>query len=209
MIGVLLADDHPALRIGLRLLLDRAPDIWVLEECGDGPRSLARLESLRPEVAVLDCRLPGMEGMEVAARCRELGLPTRILALSAHDEGHYVRGMLDAGAVGYLLKDEAPGEIVAAVRAVAAGGRWFSQGVAAEARAWQRGERPAGLTERELAVLALLAEGRSNAEIAHGLGFKERTAVFHVGNILRKLGLASRLEAAVWARDRGLGSGRT
>ncbi|MCB0217300.1 MAG: response regulator transcription factor [Caldilineae bacterium] len=207
-ITVLLADDHPALRMGLRLLLDRAPDIRVIEEVGDGERALARGIALAPTVMVLDCRLPGLDGVTVAARLRERGATPRVLALSAHDEAQYVRGMLDAGAAGYLLKDEAPGEIVAAVRAVARGKRWFSRGVVDEVRAWDRGERPAGLTERELDVLRLLARGSSNGEIAQQLGVKERTAVFHVSNILRKLDLGSRVEAAVWARDHGLGLDR-
>ncbi len=204
-ITVLLADDHPALRMGLRLLLDRAPDIRVVEETEDGPRTLARLQALEPRVVVLDCKLPGLDGVEVARRARSMGLSSRVLALSAHDDEAFVRGMLDAGATGYLLKDEAPGVIVEAVRAAARDKAYFSQGVADLARAWQRGERPAGLTERELEVLRLVARGASNGQIGHRLGITERTAVFHVGNILRKLDLSSRVEAALWAHDQGLG----
>jgi len=206
-IRVLLADDHPALRIGLRLLLDRAPDIEVVDETEDGPRTLARLAALVPDVVVLDCRLPGMAGAEVAAEIRRRGLSTRVLALSAFGDDANVRGMLDAGAVGYLLKDEAPATIVQAVRAAAAGRPWFSQGVASQAAAFARGERPAGLTERELEVARLVARGLGNAEIAHALAVKERTVVFHVSNILRKLDVASRVEIAVWAREQGLGAG--
>ena len=115
-----------------------------------------------------------------------------------------MRGMLEAGAVGYLLKEEAPETIVAAVRAAARGEGYFSPPVAAKVAAWVRGERPAGLTEREMEVLRLVTEGLSNKEIAHKLKVKKRTVEFHVGNILRKLGIASQVEAAVWAKEHGV-----
>ena len=109
--------------------------------------------------------------------------------------------MLQARAAGYLLKEEAPETIVAAVRAAARGGGYFSPPVAAKVAAWARGELAGGLTEREVEVLRLVAEGLSNKEIAHKLKVKKRTVEFHVGNILRKLGVASRVEAAVWAKE--------
>ncbi len=137
----------------------------------------------------------------MAQEIRRRGLPVRVLALSAYDDERYVRGMLEAGAVGYLLKDEAPETIVAAVRAAARGEGYFSPPVAAKVAAWVRGERPGGLTEREVEVLKLVAKGLSNKEIAHKLKVKKRTVEFHVGNILRKLGVASRVEAAVWAKE--------
>ena len=112
--------------------------------------------------------------------------------------------MLEAGAVGYLLKSEAPEVIVAAVRSAVEGGSYFSPPVAAKIAAWARGDLPAGLTRREIEVLRLVAEGLSNKEIAHRLKVTERTAEFHVGNILRKLGVASRVEAAMWAREQGV-----
>jgi len=203
-IRVLLADDHPTLRLGLRVLLDQAPDVEVVGEAEDGEEALALIEALAPDVAVLDCQLPGMEGAEVAAEVRRRGLPTQVLALSAYDDDRYVQEMLEAGAVGYLLKEEAPETIVAAVRAAARGERYFSPPVMAKVVAWVRGERPGGLTEREVEVLKLVAEGLSNKEIAHKLRVKKRTVEFHVGNILRKLGVASRVEAAVWAKEHGV-----
>ena len=203
-IRVLLADDHPALMIGLRVLLDQAPDIEVVGEARDGPSALAAIEALAPDVAVLDCQLPGRSGTQVATDVRRRSLPTRVLALSAYTDDRYVHGMLEAGAVGYLLKEEAPGTIADAVRAAAQGEPYFSQAVAARARAWATGERPAGLTEREMEVLHLLAEGLSNKEIARALTVSVRTANFHVGNILHKLGVASRVEAVVWAKDHGV-----
>lgn len=204
-ISVLLADDHPALRVGLRVLLEQG-QVAVVGEVGDGRQALAQIVALRPDVAVLDCQLPEMAGTEVALEVQRLGLPTRILALSAYSDEKYVRGMIAAGAVGYVLKEEAPEVIVAAVQAAATGQSWFSPAVAAQVAAWARGERPgrAELTEREHEVLRLVARGKTNKEIALALQIAERTAEFHVSNILSKLGLASRVEAAVWANQQGL-----
>ena len=203
-IRVLLADDHPALRLGLRVLLERAPDVELVGEAEDGEEALALIEKLQPDVVVLDCELPEMEGVEVAQEIRRRDLPVRVLALSSYDDERYVRGMLDAGAVGYLLKDEAPQAIVAAVRAAARGEGYFSPAVAAKVTAWSRGERPGGLTEREVEVLTLVAEGLPNKQIASQLQVAERTVNFHVSNILHKLGAASRVEATVWAKEQGV-----
>ncbi len=204
VIRVLLADDHPTVRVGLRVLLERAPDIEVVAEAEDGQEALALVEELAPDVAVVDCELPDVEGPQVAAEVERLRPQVRVLALSAHDDERYVRGMLEAGAVGYLLKEEAPGAIVAAVRAAARDGRYFSPGVAGKVEAWVHGEPPGGLTERELEVLRLLAEGLTNHEIAQTLDIVERTVSFHVSNILEKLDVLSRVEAAMWAKDQGI-----
>jgi len=203
-IRVLLADDHPTLRLGLRVLLERAPDIEVVAEAEKGEEALAKILAFQPDVAVLDCQLPGLSGPEVAREIRRRGLPTRILALSAYRYEHYIRGMLEAGAVGYLLKEEAPEAIVEAVRAAVQGGMYFSPGVADLVKAILEGKGPAKLTEREQEVLRLIAEGLSNKEIGARLGFSERTAAFHVSNILQKLDAASRTEAVVRARERGM-----
>lgn len=202
-ITVVLADDHPALRMGLRLLLEQAAGIAVVGEAGDGQAALEQIAAARPAVAVVDCQLPALAGPEVAAEVRRRGWPTRIIALSAYDDETYVRGMFAAGAVGYLVKDEAPAAIVAAVRAAARGAGWFSPAVAAWVGRCARRQAPgpADLTEREQAVLRLAARGRTNKEVAHRLGVAERTIEFHMSNVLRKLGLASRVQAAVWASE--------
>ncbi|HOU15309.1 MAG TPA: response regulator transcription factor [Anaerolineae bacterium] len=202
MIRVLLADDHPALRMGLRVLLDRAPDIEVVGEADDGNAALALLESLRPDVAVLDCQLPGLDGAAVAQEATRRGLPAHIVALSAYDDDRYLTGMLAAGAVGYLLKNEAPGQIVAAVQAAMRGERLWTPEQAARVSRWQAEVARVrdSLTEREREVLRLVADGLSNKEIAQALTITVRTTDFHVSNILRKLGVISRVEAAVWAQ---------
>ncbi len=203
-IRVLLADDHPTFRLGLRVLLERAPGIVVVGEASDGEETLALIEALQPDVVVLDCEMPGLAGVEAAQEIRRRDWPVRILALSAYDSERYVRGMMAAGAIGYLLKEEAPAVVVAAVQAAGRGEGYFSPRVAAKVTAWARGERPAGLTARELEVLRLVAEGLSNKEIADRLGVMGSTVEFHVSNILSKLGVASRVEAAVWAKRHGI-----
>jgi NarL family two-component system response regulator LiaR len=158
-----------------------------------------------------------MSGPQVAVEIKRRGLPTRVLApstglragLSSYSDDHYVRGMLEAGAVGYLLKDEAPGVIVAAVRAAARGERLWTAEQFARARRWR--EEVQGqwerLTEREREVLRLVAAGRSNKGIAHEMGISEKTVEYHVTNILGKLGVGSRSEAIVWIKNSGLSVG--
>ncbi len=120
-IRVLLVDDHPALRMGLHIVLEQAPDVHVVAEAGSGQEALALIQALRPDVAVLDCQLPDMPGSQAALELRRLGLATRVLALSAYTDDAAIRGMVVAGAAGYLLKEEAPAAIVEAVRAAARG----------------------------------------------------------------------------------------
>jgi DNA-binding NarL/FixJ family response regulator len=202
-IRVLLADDHPALRMGLRVLLDRAPDIEVVGEADDGDAALALIETLRPDVAVLDCQLPGVDGMAVAAAVGQRALSVRVVALSAYDDDRYLAGMMAAGAVGYLLKNEAPGQIVAAVQAAMRDETLWTLEQTARVERWRAEVAHVrdSLTEREREVLQLVAEGLSNKEIAQALYITVRTADFHVSNILRKLGVISRVEAAVWAKE--------
>lgn len=211
-VRVLLADDHPAVRAGIRGALEKAPDIVVVGDAADGEAALQLIEEHRPDVALLDCRLPGLSGAEVAAKVRERGLPTRVLALSAYTEDQYVYGMLQAGAVGYLLKDEALDTVVTAVRAVAKGKEWYSPPVMAKIAAWARGETPlpsgvGGLTERELEVLQLLARGWDNRRIAEELEISEGTAKNHVVRVYDKLGVHSRAEAVAWAWEQGVVNG--
>jgi len=208
-IRVLLADDHPAVRAGIRRALEKAADIVVVGEAADGEEALRLIEALRPDVALLDCRLPGPEGWQVAEAMRARGLPTRVLALSAYADDRYIYGMLQAGAAGYLLKEEALETVVAAVWAVARGEEWYSRPVMAKVAAWARGETlvppgVAGLTEREVEVLRLLARGWDNARIAEELVVSEGTVKNHVTSIYAKLNVHSRAQAVAWAWEHGV-----
>lgn len=209
IIRVVLVDDHPALRIGLRIMLEQAADIQVVADAGDGEEALLKIKALLPDVAVLDCQLPGMSGMEVAAEIQRLGLPVSVLALSAYDNAAHVLGMMKAGAVGYLLKEEAPAAIVAAVRSAARGEGRFSASVASLLGQMAVAPLPAetqdDLTDRERAVLQLLPRGWDNQRIGEELQISERTVRFHLRNIYDKIGVQSRTEAAVWAVRRRLG----
>mgnify|MGYP000216548295 CR=1 FL=1 len=204
MIHIFLLDDHPTLRVGLRLLIEQTPDMCIVGEAADAETARAALEADPPDVLMLDCQLPGENGISVARWIRQRELPTRILAFSSFADDAYVYPMIQAGVAGYLLKDELPGDIVQAIRCVAQGQGYFSPSVAGKMATWVQKGHPDGLTEREVEVLRLVGQGASNKEIALHLDISERTAQFHVGNLLRKLGLRGRVEAAVWAREHGL-----
>jgi NarL family two-component system response regulator LiaR len=194
--------------MGLRIVLEQAPGVQVVAEAGSGQEALALIQALRPDVAVLDCQLPDMPGSQVAAELRRLGLATRVLALSAYTDDAAIRGMVEAGAVGYLLKEEAPAAIVDAVRAAAKGeGRWSAAVIAklaTGAGSTTQTQAQEDLTEREMDVLRLLARGWENHQIGAALQISERTVRFHLRNIYDKVGAQTRTEAAVWAVRRGL-----
>jgi len=200
---VFLADDHPPLRVGLRVLLEQSSDIRVIGESGDGYAALAQIEKLRPDVAVIDCQLPGLEGIELAAEIKRRGVPTRVLALSSFADERYVRGMLDADAMGYLLKEEAP-ERIEAVRAAARGEEWFSAKISKMIADWSQGKRPYSLSEREIVILRHLVFGKPNKAIAVELGVSEKTVEKYLGDLFKKMGVATRVAAAVKAVREGL-----
>lgn len=213
-IRVMLADDHPVVRSGIRNLLEWESDIMVVGEASNGKDALRLVEELQPAVLVLDMELPEMSGVEVARELARTKQPVRVLALSAYDDEHYIIETLGAGAAGYLTKDEAPEQIVEAVRGVARGeDGWLSRRVTLKVvRSIRPGSRGAGaahgLSERELEVLALLARGLDNGEIARELVIAEGTARNHVTNIYGKLGVRGRHKAIQWARQHGVGSSR-
>jgi two-component system, NarL family, response regulator LiaR len=203
-IRVLLVDDHPPFRVGMRVLLTQNPAIVVVGEAGTGAETLRQAATLHPDVVVLDCQLPDMEGPAVAAALRQHEPPVRVLALSAYDDLKYIRGLLAAGATGYLLKNEAVETIVAAVQAAAQGKAFFSAAVAAQLA--QLAQPPVSVeppTARELDVLRELAQGRTNAEIARQLGISERTVRFHMENLFGRLGVENRVEAVMKAMQQG------
>lgn len=200
-IRVLLADDHPIVRSGVRDLLNKEPDICVVGEAEDGSEALRLAKELLPDVLLLDMELPVMSGQEVARRLQKENVPVCVVALSAHSDRHYIQGLLSTDAAGYLVKDEVPDVIVDAVRGVARGERgWFSRRVSAQLPSLLQSEDPYhGLTERDLEVLKLVVAGKTNLEIAHRLQISAKTVEKHLEGIFTKLKVASRVEAAVYA----------
>ena len=203
MIRVLIADDHPVVRQGLRTFLGVQDDIEVVGEAADGAEALALIESLEPDVLLLDLNMPGVDGQTALAELRARGLKTRVLVLTSVAESSLVLPAVRAGAVGYLYKDVDPQALVQAIRAVRDGNVLFAPEAAA---AVMGGERPTGgdhgiaeLTEREREVLVHIAQGRSNREIARALVVSEKTVKTHVSNVLIKLGVADRTQAALYA----------
>jgi DNA-binding NarL/FixJ family response regulator len=205
-IRVILIDDHPIVRSGIRMLLEQAPDIIVVGEVERGDNAVQQVEALSPDVVLLDMEMPGKSGVEIARELQATGLPVRILALSAYDDDQYISSLLANGASGYLTKEEALDTIVEAVRGVARGEEgWFSRRAAAQIAAMARKEHTnaaAHLTEREEEVLDMLAQGWTNTRIAHGLSVSERTVRFHLSNVYDKLGVSSRAEAIAWVLRR-------
>jgi DNA-binding NarL/FixJ family response regulator len=201
-IKVLIVDDHPAVRRGLRTFLELAGDLRVTGEAADGPTALDLIVETEPDVVLLDMVLPGMDGVEVLRELRRRELPARVLVVTSFTDRGRLLPAVRAGARGYLSKDVDPNALVAAVRSVAAGHLLLEPEVAAGLLGAPP-EEPA-LTARERDVLALLAEGRSNREIARALVVAEKTVKTHVSSILLKLGLADRTQAALHAVRAGL-----
>jgi DNA-binding NarL/FixJ family response regulator len=212
-IRVVLVDDQSMIRTGLRMVLAAEPDIEVVGEAGDGAAGVRVVTELTPDVVLLDVRMPGMDGLEAARRIVDAGLPTRVVVLTTFDEDEYVAAALRAGVSGFLLKVAPPEDLVAAVRTVAAGQGLLDPAVTlrvirsfagAPAPDPGRAAELAQLTERETDVLALVAAGLSNAEIAARLYLGEATVKTHVSRVLLKLGLRDRVQAVAFAYESGL-----
>jgi len=204
VIRVLLADDHPVVRSGIKAELDGAEGIEVVGEASSGEEALRLVEELRPDILVLDVVMPGMDGVEATRLLQERHPELRILALSAYEDNEYVFGLLSAGAVGYVLKEEALDTIVEAICAASRGETWLSKRVQEKVVRRATGEEEVPLTGRELEVLRLMARGWSNREIARELFISEGTVKNHVTNIYARLGVHSRAEAVAWAWQQGL-----
>jgi two-component system, NarL family, response regulator DegU len=205
-INVILADDHPVVRAGIRNLLEQASDIAIIGEASDGSEAIKMVEELNPDVLLLDMEMPGISGSQVAQELMNSGSNVHILALSAHDDKEYIQELLASGAAGYLVKEEVPEAIVEAVRGVSRGERgWLSRRVAAQMSAWmQEGEQDRkGLTSREVEVLQAVVAGKTNQEIGLALGISEKTVEKHLEGVFAKLQVASRVEAAVRAVREG------
>ena len=208
-IRVLLADDHGAIRAGLAMILDGADDITVIGEAADGRTSINQVRALRPDVVLMDIRMPGMDGIAATREITATG-DCQVLVLTTFDLDEYVYGALRAGAAGFLLKSVEPDRLVEAIRLVAAGDGVLAPQVTRKLiTAFAEVSRPepeqprglADLTERERDVLACLGDGLSNAQIARKLAISETTVKTHVSRVLAKLGLQSRVQAAILAAE--------
>lgn len=208
-IKVLLVDDHQVVRRGLRTFLEVQEDIEVVGEASDGEEGVARAEELKPHVILMDVKMPGTDGIEALRRLSELANPARVLIVTSFTEQRTVIPALRAGAAGYVYKDIDPDALAGAIRSVHAGHVLLQPEVAAallsqEEQSPSGTGRPGSLTDREREVLGLIADGRSNREIARALVLSEKTVKTHVSNILMKLDLSDRTQAALWAVRHGL-----
>lgn len=209
-IRLVLADDHPIVLDGLTQLFDLEKDIEVMARCRDGEETLRALRLYRPQLLVLDIRMPRGDGLQVLRAVRSEGLPTRVVLLTAALEEDQLVEALELGVGGVVLKETAPRLLVDAVREVAAGGRWLEQGAASRAlerllaREASSREALTVLTPRELEVVRRVVGGLRNRAIAEELSISEGTVKIHLHNIYQKLEVDGRLELAAYARSKGL-----
>ena len=198
MISVLIVDDHPVVRQGLRALLEVQDDMTVAGEAGDGPTAISLAESSRPDIVLLDLKLPGMDGVAVLGPLRAAGL--RVLVLTSATEPSAAAAAVRAGAAGVVYKDIDPAALVRAIRSVHDGNMLLAPEAVGSL---VRGSRADTLTAREREVLAGIADGKSNREIARLLRVSEKTVKAHVSAVLAKLGVQDRTQAAVYAVRHG------
>ncbi len=201
-ITVLLVDDHSLVRRGFRRMLEDESDMEVVGEAGSGEDSVKLAKELHPQVVVMDCALPGMNGLQATRQIIEDSPRTAVLMLSMHTESTWVRQAIEAGAKGYILKNALDLELGAAIRKVAAGETVFDPQV--EQRSVLKGERNAALTHRELQVLQMIVDGKSNKEIATALDLSANTVAVHRANIMNSLGIHKTAELVVYAIRAGL-----
>lgn len=214
-IRVILAEDHAVVRQGTKHLLDRYPDIEVIGEAGDGEEAVALVKELKPDVALMDVRMPRMSGIEATRKIKAECPEVAVLALTAHDDDEYVFALLESGANGYLLKTAEIEEVVKAIRAVHAGQpaldplvtqkvvSQFMNGKSLPDVMAQVGDEMDGLTNRELEVLRMVAQGLTNKEVAQQLYISDRTVQAHLSSIFSKLQVSSRTEAVMYAIRKG------
>ena len=194
VINIILADDHPQVRKGIRNILQRAPDIQVVGEASDGAQALQLVEQLEPDVLVLDMEMPRMKGIEVAHALFEQGSTLPVLALSAHEDRQFIMGMLENGAAGYLIKDEVPDMIIRAIKGVAQGeSGWVSRRVAARLIIWLNMEQPDQIliNTQDIQILRLYLAGYSNSEIARRVDITEgevNKRLDHAVQVIRDFG---------------------
>jgi DNA-binding NarL/FixJ family response regulator len=209
MIRILIADDHVVVRRGLVAMIDDQPDLEIVAQAADGETAVALAAETQPDVALIDLAMPGLDGIETTRRIVTEQPGTNVAILTSFAERERVLAALEAGAIGFLLKDAEPEELVAAIRLVAAGDSPFG---AAAARALvpesPRDRSDGGLSERERVVLALVAAGCPNKEVAFRLGISEKTVKAHLTRIFQRIGVTDRVQAGLWAREHGIVSDR-
>ncbi len=209
-VRVLIVDDHPIFRAGMRMVLKDEPEVEIVGEGTNGQEALRKAAELQPDVLVLDVNLPDMNGLEVTKRLHASGASAKVLILTVHNDSQMIFSLLEAGASGYVLKDDTLEMLVPAIQAVAHGETWLSSRIAKQVIRRALGEADAppdsmpDLTPRELDVLQLLAQGLDNEAIARRLTLTMRTVQNHVSNLYGKLGVDSRAEAILFAIRRGL-----
>jgi DNA-binding NarL/FixJ family response regulator len=213
VIRVALVDDQAIVRAGLARILSPADGFEVIAECADGQQAVEQLPALRPDVILMDIRMPRLDGIAATAQLRDMESPVPILVLTTFGEDEVLWGAIEAGAVGFVLKDSSAEDLIAAVRAVAGGGAWFDSAVAPRvleryrqvvAPTARSAARLDLLTDREHDVLRLMARGATNSEIAATLIVAEATVKSHVGSIFMKLDVRDRAAAIVFAYDHGV-----
>jgi DNA-binding NarL/FixJ family response regulator len=201
-ITVLLVDDHALVRRGFRRMLEDESDMTIVGEAGDGEAAIRLARELRPRVVIMDCALPGMNGLDATRKILAENPETAVLMLSMHSENTWVRQAIDAGAKGYILKNAMNLELGPAVRRVARGETIFDPQV--EQQSALKGERSSGLTPRELEVLRMIVDGQSNKEIASALDLSANTVAVHRANIMNALGIHKTAELVTYAIRTGL-----
>ena len=212
MISVLLADDQALVREGFRLIIEVEPDIEVVGEAGDGVETVEQAKRLRPDVVLMDIRMPGLDGIAATRRLAQAGVAARILVLTTFDRDDYLYEAMKAGASGFLLKDARRDQLVHAIRTVATGDALLAPALVRRlVEDFCRRPPPGGpppavaeLTQRELEVLRLVARGLSNTEIAKELFLSEATVKTHLAHVMQKLDLRDRVQAVVLAYESGL-----
>jgi DNA-binding NarL/FixJ family response regulator len=213
VIRAAIVDDQAIIRAGLARILSPADGFEVVAECADGRQAVEELPALRPDVVLMDVRMPALDGIAATAQLRRLDEPLDVLVLTTFGEDEVLWGAIEAGAAGFVLKDSTAEDLIAAVRAVAGGGAWFDPAVAPRLlERYRRVVAPAArdaarldlLTDREHDVLRLMARGATNAEIGATLFVAEATVKTHVGSIFQKLGVRDRAAAIVFAYDHGV-----
>jgi DNA-binding NarL/FixJ family response regulator len=206
MTTVVVVDDHRLVRAGLRTIIDASDDLCVVGEAADGAEAVGVVVQAVPDVVLMDLSMPGVDGVEAIRRLKAAGVPAPIVVLTSFAEAERVRAALEAGAVGYLLKDSEPRDVLDAVRAAFAGHAPLDPRVT-RALLPSSGQAAGGapaLSGREREVLAQVARGLANKQIARSLGISERTVKVHLGNVFRQIGVGDRTSAALWARDHGV-----